>query len=75
MCAASFFECRDDLAILLGMFGTGADMGEPERLEQLADGPLMIGDAEPFLDDALKIDPAPAHHTVNDTIRSGLDDF
>ena len=36
---------------------------------------LMIGDAEAFLDDLLKIDASPAHDTVDGRIGAGLDNL
>lgn len=44
-------------------------MGEAERREQLADGPLVVGDAEALADHTLEIDTPPAHDAVDRTIR------
>ena len=51
----------------------GADVGEAEHLEQLADGALMISDAEALGDQALQVDPAPAHHAMHGAVGTGLD--
>jgi len=48
-------------------------MGEAERLEQLADRALMIGDAEALSDQVLKVDPSPAHHAMHGAVGTGLD--
>ena len=43
----------------------GAHVGKAELLEQLADIALVIVDAEALGDDALKINPPPAHDAVD----------
>ena len=53
----------------------GADMREAELLQKLTDIARMKVDAEPLGDDALEIDPSPAHDAVLFTIRPGLDDL
>ena len=56
------------------MAGPRADVGEAKLLQQLADVARMKGDAKPFGDDALEVDPPPAHDAVDLPIRTGLDD-
>ena len=51
-----------------------ADVGEAELLQKLSDVALVIVDAEPLGDDALEVDPSPAHDAVLLAIRPGLDD-
>ncbi|MBA3517769.1 MAG: hypothetical protein H0T75_09050 [Rhizobiales bacterium] len=50
-----------------------ADVGEAERLEQLADRALMIGDAEALGDQALKVNPSPAHDAMRGAVGASLD--
>jgi hypothetical protein len=71
----SFFERRDRLGLLAWMKRAGADVREADLLQDLADGALVIDDPEPLLDDALEIDPAPAHDTIDRTVRAGLHDL
>jgi hypothetical protein len=52
-----------------------ADVREAELLQQLADIARMKVDAEPLGDDALEVDPPPAHDAVLLTIRASLDDL
>lgn len=54
------------------MSRTRAHVGEAEFLQELADIALVIINAETFLDDLLKVDPPPAHHAVNGTVRALL---
>jgi hypothetical protein len=56
------------------MPGAGADVGEAERLEQLADRSLVIRDPEALADDTLQVDPAPADDPVHGPVRPGLDE-
>jgi hypothetical protein len=56
------------------MTGPRADAGEAEFLQKLSDRARMKVDPEPLGDDALEVDPTPAHDAVLLTIRSGLDD-
>jgi hypothetical protein len=44
-------------------------------LQELADRPLVIPDAEALSDDALEINPAPPHDAMHEAIRAGLDDL
>ncbi len=53
----------------------GADVREPQVLQQLADAAFVIVNAEALADYALEIDPAPAHTPRNRAIRAGLDDL
>ena len=55
------------------MPGSGADVGEAELLQEPADRPLVIIDAELLGDDVLEVHPAPAHHAVHGPVRAGLD--
>jgi hypothetical protein len=52
-----------------------ADVGEAELLQKLSDVARMKVDAEPLSDDALEVDPPPAHDAVLLTIRTRLDDL
>ena len=49
-------------------------MREAERLEELTNGPLVIGHPEAFEDDPLQVDPAPPDHAVHGPVRAGLDE-
>src|SRR6185436_17606074 len=71
----SFFEPLDRAGVLRRMSRASADMREAERREELADGALVIGDPEALENDALQVDPAPAHHTVHGPVRTGLDEL
>jgi len=53
----------------------GADVREAKLLQKLSDIARMKIDAEPFGDDALEVDPPPAHDAVPLTIRTRLDDL
>ena len=57
------------------MARTGADVAEPELLQDLADRPLVVDDPEALGDDALQVDPAPAHDAIYGAVRTGLDDL
>src|SRR4051794_9452552 len=65
----SFFERLDRPLILRRVTRPGADVREAERLQELADRALVIGDPEALKDDALQVDPAPAHHAVHRPVR------
>lgn len=52
-----------------------ADVGEAERLQDLADGALMVVHPETFEDDLLQIDASPPDDAVLLPIRAGLDDL
>ena len=69
------FESLDDTLVLSRMTGPRTDVGEAELLQQFPDIARMKVDAEPFGDNALEVDPTPAHHPVDLTIRAGLDDL
>jgi hypothetical protein len=73
--AGKFFERLDRVRVLSWVTRAGADVGEAERLQELADRALVIGDPKAIEDDALQVDPAPAHHAVHDPVRAGLDEF
>ena len=51
----------------------GADVGEAELLQKLSDIARMKVAAELLADDALEIDPPPAHAAIDLAIRAGLD--
>jgi len=51
------------------------DVGKAKPLEKLSDIALVIIDAEPPDDDALKIDPAPPHDAVDFPVGAHLDDL
>ena len=70
----TFFESRNDPLVLSRMARPRAHVGEAELLEKLSDVALVEGDAEPLGDDALEVDPSPAHDAVLLAIRTGLDD-
>ena len=57
------------------MARAGADVREAEPLEKLADRALVIGDAEALEDDALQVDPTPAHHAVHGPVRARFDEL
>jgi hypothetical protein len=57
------------------MTGPRTDVGEAEFLEKLSDIARMKVDAEPLGDDALEVEPTPAHDPVLLTIRPGRDDL
>jgi hypothetical protein len=71
----SFLVNRDDLAILPRAPRAGADVGEVQRLQELADGPLVVVDAVALGDHLLQINPAPAHHAMHGAVRAGLHDL
>ena len=52
------------------MTGPRTDVGEAEFLEELSDTARMKVDAEPLGDDALEVEPTPAHDLVLLTIRT-----
>ena len=39
-----------------------ADVAEAKVVQELADRPLMVGDAVSLGDEALQVDPSPTHH-------------
>src|ERR1700728_2157140 len=57
------------------MTGARTDLAAAEFLEQLSDIAGMKVDADPLGDDALEVEPTPAHDAVLLTIRTGLDDL
>ena len=61
--------------VLRWMTGPRADVGEAELLQKLSDIARMKLDPEPLGDDALEVNPAPAHDAILLTIRAGLDDL
>src|SRR6202453_4374001 len=69
------FESLDDPLVLSRMTGPRTDMGEAKLLQKLSDIARMKLDAEPLGNDALEVDPPPAHDAVDLTIRTGLDDL
>jgi hypothetical protein len=71
---AKFFISLDDLAVLARVTRAGADVREPEFLQRRADITLLIGDAEAFFDEFLKVDAPPAHDAFDSPIRAGLHD-
>src|ERR1700677_767402 len=66
------FESLDDPLVLSWMTGPRTDVGEAEFLEELSDIARMKVDAEPLGDDALEVEPTPAHDPVLLTIRAGF---
>ena len=73
--AEKFFKSLDRAGILRRMARAGADVGEAEPLEELADRALVIGDPEALEDHALQVDPTPAHHAVHGPVRTGFDEL
>ena len=71
----TFFKRLDDPFVLRRVTGPRADVREAELLEKLSDIARMKLDAEPLGDDALEIDPPPAHDAIFLTIRASLDDL
>ena len=69
------FKSLDDPLVLSRMTGPCAHMREAELLQKLSDIARVKVDAEPLGDDALEVDPPPAHHAVLLAIRPGLDDL
>ena len=57
------------------MTGPRTDMGEAEFLQEFPDIARMKVDAEPLGDDALEVDPSPAHNPILLAIRTRLDDL
>ncbi len=57
------------------MTGPRTDVREAELLEELSDIAWMKVDAEPLGDDALEVEPTPAHDAVLLPIRTRLDDL
>ena len=71
--ASTFFKRLDRALILRRVPRAGADVREAERLKQLADRALVVGDPEALQDEALQVDPTPAHHAMHGPVRPGLD--
>src|SRR6202042_2702310 len=69
------FESLDGPLVLSWMTGPRTDVGEAEFLEKLSDIARMKVDAEPLGDDALEVEPTPAHDPVLLAIRTRLDDL
>src|SRR3984885_6881130 len=69
------FESLDGPLVLSRMTGPRTGMGEAKLLQKLSDIARMKLDAEPLGNDALEVDPPPAHDAVDLTIRTGLDDL
>ena len=57
------------------MTGPRTDVGEAKFLEELSDIARMKVDAQPLGDDALEVEPTPAHDAILLTIRPRLDDL
>jgi hypothetical protein len=73
--AGKFFKSLDRARVLHRVTRAGADVGEAEPLEELADRALVIGDREALQDDALEIDAPPTHDAVHGPVRTGLDEL
>lgn len=71
---AKFFERLDDLAILFRVTRTRADVREAERLQKLANRALVVLDPGALGDQRLEVNPPPAHHAMDRTVGTGLDD-
>src|SRR3954468_4135406 len=74
-CPGSFFERLDRAPVLSRVTRTATDVREAQRLEELADRALVVGDPEALHDDALQIDPTPAYDPVHSPVRAGLDEL
>jgi hypothetical protein len=72
---AKFFVSLDDFAVLRRVARPGAHMRKAEFLHERPHMALMVVDAEALPDDALQIDPPPAHHAVDGPVRPGLHDL
>src|SRR3954447_20544503 len=70
-----FFERLDRAPVLSRVTRTATDVREAQRLEELADRALVVGDPEALHDDALQIDPTPAYDPVHSPVRAGLDEL
>jgi len=57
------------------MTRAGADVREADRLEDLADGSLVVCDAEAVRDDLPQVESPPPDDAVDPAIRAGLDDL
>ncbi len=68
----SFFELRHDPLVLSGMARASADAAEAELVQDLAHRALVIGHTEALGDEALQVDPAPAHDAMHGPIRACL---
>src|SRR3954465_12169943 len=71
----TFFERLDRAPVLSRVTRTATDVREAQRLEELADRALVVGDPEALHDDALQIDPTPAYDPVHSPVRAGLDEL
>jgi hypothetical protein len=71
----SFFELRHDPLVLSGMARASADAAEAELVQDLAHCALVISHTEALGDEALQVDPAPAHDAMYGPIRADLDDL
>ena len=56
------------------MARAGADVAEPEPVQDLAHRALVINHAEALRDEALQVDSAPAHDAMYSPIRAALDE-
>ena len=70
--SAKFFKSLDHALILGRMARARAHMRESKPLEKLSDVALVKPDAEPLADDALEVDPTPAHDAVDPGVRAGF---
>lgn len=57
------------------MTGASADVREADRLEDLADGSLVVCDAEAVRDDLPQVEAPPPDDAVDPAIGAGLDDL
>ena len=57
------------------MARAGADVAEAELVQDLADRALVEGHTEALGDEALQVDPAPAHDPMHRPIGAGLDEM
>jgi hypothetical protein len=71
--AETFFELGHDPLVLSRMTRTGADVAEAEPVQDLAHRALVVGDPEALGDQALQVDPPPAHEAMHGPVRADLD--
>src|SRR3954462_11219921 len=69
------FKRLDRARILGRVTRASTHMREAKRLEELADCTFVVGDPEPLENDALQVDPTPAHHTVQGLVRPRCNEF
>src|SRR4051812_25853016 len=69
------FERLDRAPVLSRVTRTATDVREAQRLEELANRALVVGDPEALDDHALQIDPTPAYDPGHSPVRAGLEEL